>query len=66
MADYDIVPEPQPRSRLGQPKIASLAGRLLHELERQAKVSARDRAKLMKLRLLIDHLLRGDESAQAD
>lgn len=66
MADYDIVPEPQPRSRLEQPKIANLAGRLLHELERRAKLSARDRAKLIELRLLIDHLLRDDEDAQVD
>ncbi len=64
MADYELVPDPQPRSRLGQPKITSLAGRLLHELERGATVSARDRANLIKLWLLIDRLLRDDEDAQ--
>ena len=66
MTDYEIVPEPQPRSRLGQPRIATLAGRLIHELERKVALSVRDKAKLVKLSSLLSHLLRDDEEIQID
>jgi len=66
MTDYEIVPEPQPRSRLGRPRIATLAGRLIHELERRIVLSDRDRAKLTKLSSVLEHLLRDDEEVQID
>ena len=66
MAEYEIIPEPQPRSRLGRPKVATLAGRLIHELERKIVLSDRDRAKLAKLSSLLEHLLRDDEELQID
>ena len=65
--DYEIIPEPSPRSWLGRPSIASLARRLLHDLERTRGVlPVRDRVELRKLWLLIDRMLRDEDEVQVD
>lgn len=67
MTDYQIVPEPDPRSRLGRPSVANLTRRLIHELQRRGVVvSVRDRVQLIKLQSLIDRLLHGQDEIQLD
>jgi len=65
--DYEIIPEPTPRSRLGRPGIANLARRLVYELERsRGIVPVRERMELARLRSLIDRLLRDLNEVQVD
>lgn len=66
MNDYDIIPEPQPRSRLSRPRIVTLARRLIHELERRRAISARDRAHLAHLHSLMTELLKGEQEIDPD
>jgi hypothetical protein len=67
MTDYEIIPVPAPRSRLGRPNIANLARRLIHELQRHGMVlSARDRTQLAHLRSLVNGLLEDDQEVQVD
>lgn len=62
MTDYEIIPEPTPRSRLDRASVANLTRRLIHELQRhRVALSVRDLAQLAHLRSVLNTLLQDDE-----